>query len=61
MLCTIPTARTLDSDLGAEIQGGESHHVMKGDVVVIPAGTPHWFKEVPTKTIAYYAINIDSE
>jgi quercetin dioxygenase-like cupin family protein len=33
--------------LGTEIQGGETHHLSKGDVIVIPAGTPHWFKEVP--------------
>jgi mannose-6-phosphate isomerase-like protein (cupin superfamily) len=33
--------------LGTEIQGGESHHLTKGDAIVVPAGTPHWFKEVP--------------
>ena len=33
----------------------------KGDVITIPAKTPHWFKEVPSKTVAYYAVNIDSE
>jgi len=43
------------------IQGGTTYHVHKGDVITIPAKTPHWFKEVSTKTIAYYAINIDSE
>ncbi len=32
---------------GTGIQGGDVHHLAKGDVVVIPAGTPHWFKEVP--------------
>jgi glc operon protein GlcG len=31
---------------GPMIQGGESRRVAKGDVVVIPAGTPHWFKDV---------------
>jgi mannose-6-phosphate isomerase-like protein (cupin superfamily) len=34
--------------LGTDIQGGESHHLTKGDVVVVPAGIPHWFKEVPS-------------
>jgi hypothetical protein len=28
---------------GARIDGGVSRKVAKGDVVVIPAGTPHWF------------------
>ena len=46
---------------GSSIQGGETRHLTKGDVITIPAKTPHWFKEVPTKTVAYYAVNIDSE
>ena len=41
------------------VQGGEVHHLTKGDVITIPAKTPHWFKDVPTKTIAYYAINTE--
>ena len=32
---------------GPIIQGGESRHIARGDVLVIPAGVPHWFKEVP--------------
>lgn len=31
---------------GSSIQGGESSRLVKGDVVVIPNGTPHWFKEI---------------
>jgi len=31
---------------GTAIQGGTSRHVSKGDVVIIPAGTPHWFSVV---------------
>jgi len=41
------------------VQGGEVHHLTKGDVITIPAKTPHWFKDVPSKTIAYYAINTE--
>ena len=41
------------------VQGGDAYHLTKGDVITIPAKTPHWFKEVPTKTIAYYAINTE--
>ena len=29
-----------------DIQGGQSYNLKKGDVLVIPAGTPHWFKQV---------------
>jgi len=31
---------------GPAIQGGESRRIAKGDVIVIPQGVPHWFKEV---------------
>ena len=31
---------------GPAIQGGESRRIAKGDVMVIPAGVPHWFKDV---------------
>jgi len=43
------------------VNGGTTYHVSKGDVITIPAKTPHWFKEVPSKTIAYYAVNIESK
>ena len=31
---------------GRAIEGGETHLIGKGDVVVVPAGVPHWFKQV---------------
>jgi len=43
--------------IGTEIQGGQTHHLGKGDVIVIPAGTPHWFKEVP-KPFTYYMVKV---
>ena len=43
--------------LGTEIQGGESHHLTKGDAIVVPAGTPHWFKGVPG-TISYFVVKV---
>ncbi|HLQ77364.1 MAG TPA: cupin domain-containing protein [Terriglobia bacterium] len=46
-----------NQQIGTEIQGGEVHHLAKGDVIVIPAGTPHWFKEVP-KPFTYYMVKI---
>jgi len=42
-----------------DVTGGTTYHLTKGDVITVPAKTPHWFKDVPTKTIAYYAINIE--
>jgi glc operon protein GlcG len=43
--------------LGTDIKNGETHHLTKGDVIVVPAGTPHWFKEVP-KTVSYYVVKV---
>lgn len=31
---------------GKKIAGGVTHHLAKGDVIVVPAGVPHWFTEV---------------
>ena len=42
--------------LGTDIDGGETRHLSKGDVVVIPAGTPHWFKEV--KSVNYFLVKV---
>ena len=42
---------------GTDIQGGESHHLVKGDVIVVPAGQPHWFKEVPA-TVSYFVVKV---
>ncbi len=39
------------------ITGGVAHHLTKGDMIVIPAGTPHWFKEVPG-TFLYLLIKV---
>ena len=42
------------------IDGGQSHHLSKGDVITIPANTPHWWKDTSTTgSVGYYAINIE--
>jgi mannose-6-phosphate isomerase-like protein (cupin superfamily) len=50
-----------DQMTATAIEGGETHHLSRGDVITIPAKTPHWWKEVPTKTVAYYAVNIEGQ
>ena len=50
-----------DQTRAKSVEGGETHHLSQGDVITIPAKTPHWFKEVSTETIAYYAVNVDHE
>lgn len=40
---------------GDSIDGGQVREIVKGDVVVIPAGTPHWFKDVKGP-VTYYTV-----
>jgi len=42
---------------GKSIAGGEERHLVKGDVMVIPNGVPHWFKEV-TGSFLYYVVKV---
>ncbi len=44
--------------LGTSVTGGDTRHLVKGDVVVVPAGTPHWFKEVPSSGVSYYVVKV---
>ena len=40
---------------GTDVKGGETRTISKGDVIIVPAGTPHWFKEVPGP-LNYYVV-----
>ena len=40
---------------GERIDGGETRQLAKGDVIIVPAGVPHWFKEV-TNPFLYYVV-----
>ncbi len=42
---------------GTDIEGGQARQLAAGDVMVIPAGVPHWFKEVPS-SIDYYVVKV---
>lgn len=46
-----------DQWLGTGLDGGQVHQLKKGDFIVIPAGVPHWFKEVPA-SINYLTIKV---
>ena len=43
--------------VATDIKDGETHKLVKGDVIVVPAGIPHWFKEVP-KSVNYYVVKV---
>jgi glc operon protein GlcG len=40
---------------GERIDGGETRQLAKGDVIIVPAGVPHWFKEV-SNPFLYYVV-----
>jgi mannose-6-phosphate isomerase-like protein (cupin superfamily) len=42
---------------GSAIQGGDTRQLAVGDVVVIPNGVPHWFKEVQGPFL-YYVVKV---
>lgn len=42
----------------ASIMGGETRHVSKGDVVFVPAGMPHWYKDLDG-TITYLEVRFE--
>ena len=48
-------ARNIAADeiRGKQISGGEMRKLVKGDVIIVPAGTPHWFKEVSAPFLYY--------
>jgi mannose-6-phosphate isomerase-like protein (cupin superfamily) len=43
---------------GTAIQGGVTRKIKAGDVVVIPAGVPHWFSEIDG-AITYVVVRVD--
>jgi glc operon protein GlcG len=42
---------------GASVRGGQTRQLRKGDVIVVPAGTPHWFQQV-TNPFTYYVVKV---
>jgi len=42
---------------GSAIAGGDVRRITKGDVLIVPAGTPHWFKEV-APPLNYYVVKV---
>ena len=46
-----------DEIRGREILGGETRRLVPGDVMIVPAGTPHWFKEVQGP-FNYYVVKV---
>ena len=56
---TVTAARNTAADevRATSMSGGVSRTLAKGDVIIIPAGVSHWFKEV-SKDITYFTVKI---
>ena len=54
---TVVDPKNIASDevRGTQINGGETRQISQGDVIIVPAGIPHWFKVVPG-TMTYYVV-----
>ena len=46
-----------DEIRGTSVRGGETRTLSKGDVIVVPKGTPHWFKDV-SGPVLYYVVKV---
>lgn len=44
---------------GKDVNGGETRQIAKGDVIIVPNGVPHWFKEVKGP-VNYYVVKVRS-
>ncbi|HEY2773958.1 MAG TPA: heme-binding protein [Candidatus Binatia bacterium] len=42
---------------GNSIDGGQTRQLARGDVVIVPSGVPHWFREVPS-ALVYYVVKV---
>jgi glc operon protein GlcG len=42
---------------GSAIEGGETRVIAKGDVIIVPAGVAHWFKDV-RGPVLYYTVKV---
>jgi len=52
-----PKTIAQDEVRGSSIENGEIRTISKGDVIIVPAGVPHWFKEVKG-TLHYYVVKV---
>jgi mannose-6-phosphate isomerase-like protein (cupin superfamily) len=43
---------------GKSIEGGTMHNLSKGDVIVIPKGVPHQFKEITGVPVLYFVVKV---
>jgi len=56
---TVVGAKNIAADeiRGASIENGETRLLKKGDVIIVPNNTPHWFKET-SNPFTYYVVKV---
>jgi glc operon protein GlcG len=56
---TVADPKTIEPNeiRGAAIADGEVVQLAKGDVIIVPNGTPHWFRDVP-QPLTYYVVKV---
>jgi glc operon protein GlcG len=42
---------------GTSIEGGETRELRPGEVIIVPSGIPHWFKQVPAP-LTYFVVKV---
>ena len=52
---------TGDEVKGTRVEGGTSQLLRKGDVIMIPANTPHQTTLAPGKTFTYYVVKVKTQ
>jgi mannose-6-phosphate isomerase-like protein (cupin superfamily) len=59
---TLETVRLFNGpgNNGSDVRNGVAHELKAGDVIVIPAGTGHWFTKIPDH-INYLMVRIDPD
>ena len=55
-----PVETATDEIRGRAIDGGTTRELVRGDVVVVPNGTPHWFRSVRGPFL-YYVVKVTAE
>jgi glc operon protein GlcG len=55
--CIDPKPTAPNEIRGAAVRGGDSRRLSKGDVIIVPNNTPHWFKKVKGPVL-YYVVKV---
>jgi quercetin dioxygenase-like cupin family protein len=49
--------KAFDESRGPSVEAGESYHLSKGDVIIVPPGVPHWYQNVETPFL-YFVVEV---